>query len=109
MIPVLVTETQDKDSKPETPIAEVTTDNAGVSEAQELSSNTETDPSKQNNADADKLNQSLKLLKNLNDVAPPDELSKDGQGSSVYKVSPDVSHEQKPSLSDFSSAKKSIN
>ena len=63
------------------------------SKARDLSPNVETDQDKRKKNAVEKTNQSLKLLKSLNDTFSRDESTKYEEGSTKYNAPADVSHE----------------
>ena len=100
-------ESKDANSPSENLEAEDATVAEASSETHDLSAITETDQGKRKKNAVEKMDQSLILLKSLNDTFPKDHSSKYEESSTKYNAPADVSLELKQFTSNFSSTIKS--
>ena len=100
-------DSNDTNTAPENLAAEDHTIAEERSETHNLSTNPETDQGKRKKSAVEKMDQSLKLLKNFNDTISRDESSKYEEGSTKYEAPTDKSQELKPSTCNFPSTMKS--
>ena len=100
-------DSKDKNPPSETHNADDGTVVEGSYEARELSVIAETDQGKRKKNAVEKMDQSLKLLKSLNDTFSRDESSKYEEGSTKYEAPAAGYQELKPSTSNFPSTRKS--